>query len=946
MKFIPMNTESTFRRGRFWTLLVAILSLAISQSSSSANSLEGQNKGDTNTWSSVNLQGWEELDYIPFRVFFSRHSAGSQTITVDFPHLSGTTPGFQDLTSFTAFTPNIVFTAGPTLITDPSGVWTYIFTVNVTDNNPAEVRFFARLAAGAHINPGSSLQLRSTFGNVQIHKPGVGPGAPDLAILKTRPASVAAGGIITYTLSYTNQATTNNAMGVQISDILPPGVVVLTNSLAPNAHLVGNTIFWDLTNVFSHTSGQLSFQVQVDLLTAPGSVITNFSQILSSEDDASYADNTSIWLTTVTPGCTSPSITTDPTSVTNCAGGSVTFSVAASGTSPLSYQWRKDGTNIPGATTSSYTLPTLSPAQAGSYAAFVTNLCGSALSQSAVLSVTAQPAISCAGDKTVEIATAWTFDPPTANYPIVVLNTVTNTAGHCDGTFDATRIWQATDACGNSASCSQKVTVVDTTAPVITCSTTNKTIEFGAAWTFDAPTATDNSGTNTITIVSTVTNTAGHCGTTFDATRVWMATDACGNSASCSQKVTVVDTTAPVITCSNTNKTIELGNAWTFDAPTATDNSGTNTITIVSTVTNTAGHCGTTFDATRTWQATDLCGNSAQCSQKVTVVDTTTPVITCSNTNKTIEFGAAWTFDAPTATDNSGTNTISIVSTVTNTAGHCGIKGGAAMTGGVGHCADDRDRVSAAVVGRGRSVEGPGVAKFNRLVRGAAGNHRCGGINHSHLLAAGSAIAAGVGRHPHAGGIKGRAAMAGGVGHRANNRDRVSAAVVGRRRSVEGPGGAKFNRLVGVAAGNHRGSGVNHSHLLAAGSAVAAGVGGLPDASRIKGRAAMAGGVGHRANNSDRVSAAVVGRRRSVEGPGSAKFNRLVCVAAGNHRGGGINHGHFLAALSAVATSVSRLPGAGRIKGRAALAGGVGYRANNSDRVRAAVCGRRRGVDG
>src|SRR5258707_6898909 len=94
------------------------------------------------------------------------------------------------------------------------------------------------------------------------------------------------------------------------------------------------------------------------------------------------------------------------------------------------------------------------------------------------------------------------------------------------------------------------------------------------------------SGPNTITIVSTVTTAAGHCGTTFDATRTWQATDACGISASCSQKVTVVDTTAPVITCGNTNKTIELGTAWTFDAPTATDNSGSNTITIVSTVTN------------------------------------------------------------------------------------------------------------------------------------------------------------------------------------------------------------------------------------------------------------------------------------------------------------------------------------------------------------------------
>src|SRR5438128_1868979 len=215
----------------------------------------------------------------------------------------------------------------------------------------------------------------------------------------------------------------------------------------------------------------------------------------------------------------------------------------------------------------------------------------------------------------------------TGTATITVLSTVTNVTGHRGSTVDATRPTQRSADLGNSSSCSQKVTVVDTTAPVITCSSTNKTVEQGAAWTFDAPTATDNSGSNTITILSTVTNTTGHCGSTFDATRTWQATDACGNFAQCSQKVTVVDTTAPVITCSSTNKTVEQGTSWTFDAPTATDNSGSNNITIVSTVTNVTGHCGNTFDATRTWQATDACDQSSTRSHKITGVNTNAPVI-------------------------------------------------------------------------------------------------------------------------------------------------------------------------------------------------------------------------------------------------------------------------------------------------------------------------------
>src|SRR5207249_3356190 len=267
----------------------------------------------------------------------------------------------------------------------------------------------------------------------------------------------------------------------------------------------------------------------------------------------------------------------------------------------------------------------------------------------------------------VEQGAAWTFDAPTAtdtssNATITILSTVTNVVGHCGSTFDATRTWQAIDACGNSSSCSQKVTVVDSTAPVITCSSTNTTVEQSKAWTFDSPTATDNSGSATITILSTVTNVIGHCGSTFDATRTWQATDACGNSSSCSQKVSVMDTTAPVITCSSTNKAVEQGTAWTFDSPTAIDNSGAATITIVSTVTNVAGHCGTTFDATRTWQAMDACGNSSSCSQQVTVVDTRATMMDCSSsTNKTVQCGAAWTFDSPIA---HGNRTITVLTTV------------------------------------------------------------------------------------------------------------------------------------------------------------------------------------------------------------------------------------------------------------------------------------------
>src|SRR5439155_9217075 len=116
-----------------------------------------------------------------------------------------------------------------------------------------------------------------------------------------------------------------------------------------------------------------------------------------------------------------------------------------------------------------------------------------------------------------------------------------------------------------------------------------------SAWTFDTPTASDTCGSATIAILSTTTNTAGHCGNTFTATRTWRATDACGNAADCSQTVTVEDHTAPAIVCAGA-KTVEWGSAWSFDVPTASDTCGSATIAILSTTTNSSGHCGNTFD--------------------------------------------------------------------------------------------------------------------------------------------------------------------------------------------------------------------------------------------------------------------------------------------------------------------------------------------------------------
>jgi hypothetical protein len=309
--------------------------------------------------------------------------------------------------------------------------------------------------------------------------------------------------------------------------------------------------------------------------------------------------------------------------------------------------------------------------------------CGNRMTITQVVNVVVvgPPVVNCAPFKTGECGSGWTFDTPTATdscgglgVTVQTTSTITNGAGSCGGGFTATRTWLITDGCSNQATCSQTVQTIDTTPPTLTCAP-NKTVECGVAWSFDPPGSTDGcGGTNvTLRVVSTTTNFTGQCGNNFTATRLWEAADGCTNKSLCSQTVTVMDTTPPALSCPGT-KAVECGLAWSFDQPIAIDNcAGTNVIVrILTTVTNVVGACGNTVTAIRTWEAFDACSNRSTCAQMVMVLDTTPPVISCPS-NKTAEFGSAWSFDAPAATDACGTNiTLRIVSTVTNTAGYCG----------------------------------------------------------------------------------------------------------------------------------------------------------------------------------------------------------------------------------------------------------------------------------
>ena len=226
----------------------------------------------------------------------------------------------------------------------------------------------------------------------------------------------------------------------------------------------------------------------------------------------------------------------------------------------------------------------------------------------------------------------------------------------------------AIDLGGNYTNASFTITVRDTTAPTFTSVTPNITVEATAPGTpvFFAPaTATDAVGPVTITY-TTQSGTSVLPGSLFPigtTTVTETATDAYGNHSSKTFKVTVQDTTAPVV--SAVNITVEATQSTGYkvssgsftSAVTWSDASGSVTLTYSKSV-GTVLPFGTT---SVTVTATDASGNHSSATFTVTVQDHTPPTITAPDitVEATSSAGAKVTY-FPTATDATGTPTVSV----------------------------------------------------------------------------------------------------------------------------------------------------------------------------------------------------------------------------------------------------------------------------------------------
>jgi hypothetical protein len=287
-----------------------------------------------------------------------------------------------------------------------------------------------------------------------------------------------------------------------------------------------------------------------------------------------------------------PSITTQPANQTVTAGQTATFSVAASGTAPLSYQWQKNAANISGATGASYTTPATTTADSGAqFRCIVSNSAGTATSNAATLtvnaavvapSITTQPAnqtvtagqtatFSVAANGTAPLSYQWQKNAANISGATgASYTTPATTTADSGATFRCVVSNSAGSATSNAATLTVNAAVV---VPSITTQPANQTVTAGQTASFSvaaggtAPlsyqwqkNAANISGA-TGTSYTTPATTTADSGAQFRCIVSNSAGSATSNAATLTVNAAVV---APSITTQPANQTVTAGQTATF----------------------------------------------------------------------------------------------------------------------------------------------------------------------------------------------------------------------------------------------------------------------------------------------------------------------------------------------------------------------------------------------
>ena len=197
----------------------------------------------------------------------------------------------------------------------------------------------------------------------------------------------------TYTMTATNVVSSATSTGAVLT--VNPGntaPVITLNPVSQNADVGATVVF---TSGASGTPAP-TYQWQKNSANIPGATSTTLTlNNVQAGDGASYTmvATNSVSSATSAPGVltinvpTAPAITLQPVGQTVLAGATVTLTAAANGYPAPTYQWQKNSTNIPGATSTTFTLASAQTGDSGSYRMLATNSVSSATTNAVTVTV-------------------------------------------------------------------------------------------------------------------------------------------------------------------------------------------------------------------------------------------------------------------------------------------------------------------------------------------------------------------------------------------------------------------------------------------------------------------------------------------------------------------------------------------------------------------------------
>ncbi len=486
---------------------------------------------------------------------------------------------------------------------------------------------------------------------------------------------------ITYTITVMNSGP-DNATGVTVKDLLPAGLAYVSDVASVGSYNNVSGI-WTIGSLANGASQTLQI---VATVTGSGTIV-NFAEINNADqadpdsdphtsfnqddhaDNVTDDDESSV---AITVNCGTCNVINGPTSPV-CPGTTSTFNAQVAGlcNNPV-YHWTVTGNVLNYVPNGSSVTVTAGSLCGQTYTVSVSidcESCGTSpivcMTNVLVQDATPPVIIACAAPRTIQgCGTGAISDPPYSATIVTssedVFENLTNNGNATDGCGIATvtyvdistgvcptvvtRRWTVSDACGNSATCNQTISVNDTTNPVISACAVTRTIEGCSTSVITNPPFSN------VTVITTEAvfenapnngNTSDNCGVVavtykdvasgscpIVVMRRWTVTDACGNTSTCNQTINVTDTTVPFFTSCPGNSVINCPATPVFGTPAASDLCDAS-VAITSSDLTTPGNCPGRYNLTRTWTATDDCGNTATCSATITVKDDTAPQIHC-----------------------------------------------------------------------------------------------------------------------------------------------------------------------------------------------------------------------------------------------------------------------------------------------------------------------------